>query len=60
MAVNVSVSFTVTGDGSVQGVSSSGDEPSIAQCIANDVRAWHFPATGTSQPVNVPFHFVKQ
>jgi predicted Zn finger-like uncharacterized protein len=59
-AVNVSVTFTVAGDGSVQGVSASGDEPSIATCIANDIRGWHFPATGTSQPVNVPFHFVKQ
>jgi len=59
-AVNVSVTFTVAGDGSVQGASASGDEPSIAQCIANDVRGWHFPATGVSQPVNVPFHFVKQ
>ena len=59
-AVNVSVTFTVAGDGTVQGVSASGDEPSIAQCIANDIRGWHFPATGTAQPVNVPFHFVKQ
>ena len=60
MAVNVSVTFTVAGDGSVQGASASGDEPSIATCIANDVKGWHFPATGTSQPVNVPFHFVRQ
>jgi len=59
-AVNVSVTFTVTGDGSVQGVNATGDEPSIATCIANDVKGWHFPATGSSQPVNVPFHFVKQ
>jgi predicted Zn finger-like uncharacterized protein len=59
-AVNVSVTFTVAGDGSVQGVSATGDEPSIATCIANDVKGWHFPATGASQPVNVPFHFVKQ
>jgi outer membrane biosynthesis protein TonB len=59
-AVNVSVTFTVDPDGSVQGASATGDEPSIAKCIENEVRGWHFPGMGCSQKMNVPFHFVRQ
>jgi hypothetical protein len=59
-AVNVNVTFTVDPDGSVQGVSATGDEPSIAKCIENEVHAWHFPGMGCSQKMNVPFHFVRQ
>jgi predicted Zn finger-like uncharacterized protein len=59
-AVNVNVNFTVDPDGSVQGVSAAGDEPSIAKCIENEVHAWHFPGMGCSQKMNVPFHFVRQ
>lgn len=57
---NVTVSLTIGADGSPQGVSASGDEPSVASCIANDVRNWHFPAMGCSQRTAIPFHFVRQ
>ncbi len=58
--VNVSVSLTVGPDGSAQGVSTSGDELSVAKCIENDVRGWHFPAMGCSQKTGFSFKFVRQ
>jgi hypothetical protein len=57
---NVSVSFTVIGDGSTSRVSASGDNPDVIKCVANDVRSWRFPAMGCTQTINVPFHFVRQ
>jgi predicted Zn finger-like uncharacterized protein len=58
--VNVSVQMTVGPDGSAQGVSTSGDEPSVTKCIENDVRGWHFPAMGCSQKTGFSFKFVRQ
>lgn len=58
--VNVSVSLTVGPDGSAQNVSTSGDEISVAKCIENDVRGWHFPAMGCSQKTGFSFKFVRQ
>ncbi|HXX66790.1 MAG TPA: GYF domain-containing protein [Polyangiaceae bacterium] len=58
--VGVSVSMTIANDGSAQGVVASGDDPAVAKCIENDVRAWHFPPMGCSQKVNIPFKFVRQ
>ena len=60
LAANVTVSLTIGGDGSAQGVSASGDDAAVASCIASDVRNWHFPAMGCSQKTAIPFHFVKQ
>jgi len=57
---NVTISLTIGADGSAQGVSASGDEPSVAACIASDVRNWRFPAMGCSQRTAIPFHFVRQ
>jgi predicted Zn finger-like uncharacterized protein len=59
-SANVTVSLTIGADGSAQGVSASGDDTSVAKCIENDVRGWHFPAMGCSQPTSIPFHFVRQ
>jgi hypothetical protein len=58
--VSVSVALTVGADGSAQGVSATGDEPSVAKCIENDVRGWHFPAMGCSQKTAFSLKFVKQ
>jgi predicted Zn finger-like uncharacterized protein len=58
--VNVSVSMTIGTDGSPQGVAASGDEGSVAKCIENDVRGWHFPAMGCSQKTGFSFKFVRQ
>jgi predicted Zn finger-like uncharacterized protein len=59
-AVNVNVSLTVNGDGTTSGVSATSDEPSVAKCVENDVRTWHFPAMGGSQPTAFSFHFIRQ
>ncbi len=59
-SANVTVSLTIGADGSAQGVSASGDDAAVAKCIENDVRGWHFPAMGCSQPTSIPFHFVRQ
>jgi predicted Zn finger-like uncharacterized protein len=58
--VNVAVALTVGPDGSAQNVSTSGDEASVAKCIENDVRSWHFPAMGCSQKTGFSFKFVRQ
>lgn len=58
--VSVSVSMTVASDGTAQGVVASGDDLSVAKCIENDVRNWHFQPMGCSQKVNIPFKFVRQ
>jgi predicted Zn finger-like uncharacterized protein len=60
LASNVSVTLTVDPDGSVQGVSATGDDPAIAKCIENEVGRWRFPGMGCSQRMNIPFHFVRQ
>ncbi len=60
LAVNVSVLLTIAADGSPQGVTASGDDPSVAKCIENDVKGWRFPAMGCSQRTSIPFHFVRQ
>jgi predicted Zn finger-like uncharacterized protein len=59
-AANISVSLTVSPGGDATGVSASGDDPVIANCIASDVRSWHFAGGGCAQRVNIPFHFVRQ
>ncbi len=59
-AVNVAISLTVGGDGSAQAVSATGDDPSVATCVGNDVRGWRFPAMGTPQPTTFSMHFVRQ
>jgi hypothetical protein len=59
-SVKVNVSLTVGPDGSAQNVSATGDEPSVAKCIENDVQNWHFPAMNCSQKTGFSFNFVKQ
>ncbi len=59
-AANISVSLTVSPGGDATAVSAAGDDPVIANCIASDVRSWHFAGGGCSQRVNIPFHFVRQ
>ena len=62
-SARVVVTITVGGTGSVQNVTTSGEPrgyPGLASCIAGRVRAWQFPATGSSTTVNVPFVFAAQ
>ncbi len=59
-SVNVTVALTVGADGSAQAVSASGDDPSVAKCIENDVRGWRFPSMGCTQKTSIPFKFLLQ
>jgi predicted Zn finger-like uncharacterized protein len=59
-SANVSVTMTVAGDGSAQGVTATGDDPAVAKCIETDVKNWHFPAMGCSQKTGFGFKFVRQ
>jgi predicted Zn finger-like uncharacterized protein len=59
-AANVTLSMTVGPDGSPGSISASGDDPSVASCIQSEAKSWKFPAMGCSQPISVPFHFVRQ
>jgi predicted Zn finger-like uncharacterized protein len=59
-SVNVTVTANVAPNGSVASTSSSGDDPVVAKCIENQVRAWQFPAPGSSTTINIPFKFVRQ
>ena len=60
LTVNVTVTMTIGPDGTPQSIGSSGDELSVAKCIENDVRGWHFPAMGCSQKTAIPFKFARQ
>jgi predicted Zn finger-like uncharacterized protein len=60
LTVNVAVALTIGPDGSAQSVTTTGDEPSVAKCIENDVRSWRFPAMGCSQKTGFSFKFVRQ
>jgi len=60
LTVNVAVALTIGPEGSAQGVTATGDDPSVAKCIENDVRGWRFPAMGCSQKTGFSFKFVRQ
>jgi hypothetical protein len=56
----VSVLLIVDPDGVPQGVSTSGDDPSVARCVEDQVRGWYFPAMGCRQKVGFSFKFVRE
>jgi hypothetical protein len=56
----VAVSLTVDPDGGPQGVLTSGDDLSMAKCIEDQVRGWHFPAMGCAQKTAFSFQFVRK
>jgi hypothetical protein len=56
-SANVSVAITVASNGTVTSASGSGSPPTVAKCVENHVRGWHFDGTGK---VVIPFHFVRQ
>jgi predicted Zn finger-like uncharacterized protein len=59
-SVNATATISVAADGSVSGVSASGNDSAVAKCIENQIRNWKFPAPGGKTQVNVPFKFVRQ
>ncbi len=59
----VSGKIVIGPSGSVESASASGGEkdfPTLASCIAGQMRGWKFPPSGGSTPVNVPFVFAGQ
>ncbi|MFO0742446.1 MAG: protein kinase [Labilithrix sp.] len=59
-STKITASLTIAPNGSVQSVTSSGDDPAIARCIENQLRTWTFPAPGEVKQVQIPFVFVRQ
>lgn len=62
-SARVAVTITVSGSGSVQNVTTSGDPRGyrgLATCIARRVQGWQFPASNGQTTVNVPFVFAAQ
>jgi serine/threonine protein kinase len=56
-SVNISAMVTIGADGVPQTVTASGDDPSVAQCVEDHIRLWHFPAAGCTQKTAIPFRF---
>jgi len=62
-SARVNVNISIGPSGNVDSASASGTErdfPGLAQCVAQMVQNWKFPASGGSTQVNVPFHFAGQ
>lgn len=59
-STKVTATLTIAPNGSVQNVTSAGDDPVIAKCIETQLRSWSFPAPGDVQTVQIPFVFVRQ
>jgi hypothetical protein len=58
--VNANATFTVDSNGTPLAVTVVADEPTLAACLEDSIRRWRFPAMGCSQPVALPFHFLRQ
>ncbi len=56
----VTATITIAPNGSVQNVSTAGDEPVVAKCIEQQLHNWSFPAPGETKTVQIPFVFVRQ
>ena len=59
-STKVTATITIAPNGSVQNVSSAGDDPVVAKCIEQQLRSWSFPAPGEVKTVQIPFVFVRQ
>lgn len=59
-STKVTATITIAPNGSVQNVSTAGDDPAVARCIEQQLRTWSFPAPGEVKTVQIPFVFVRQ
>ncbi len=59
-SVNVTVTLAIGPGGEVQTVQAGGEDNSVSNCVANDVRNWRFPAGGCVQQTMFSLKFVKQ
>jgi serine/threonine protein kinase len=59
-STKVTASLTIAPNGSVQNVSTAGNDPAVAKCIEQQLRGWSFPPPGEVKQVQIPFVFVRQ
>jgi eukaryotic-like serine/threonine-protein kinase len=59
-STKVTATLTIAPNGSVQNVTTAGDEPVVGKCIEQQLRGWAFPAPGETKTVQIPFVFVRQ
>lgn len=59
-STKVTASLTIAPNGSVQNVSTTGNDPAVAKCIEQQLHGWSFPAPGEVKQVQIPFVFVRQ
>ena len=59
-STKVTATITIAPNGTVQNVTSSGDDPAVGRCIEQQLRTWSFPAPGETKQVQIPFVFVRQ
>lgn len=59
-STRVVAALTIAPNGSVQNVSTSGNDPAVGRCIEQQLRSWSFPAPGETKQVQIPFVFVRQ
>ena len=59
-STKVTATITIAPNGTVQSVSTAGDEPVVGKCIEQQLRTWSFPAPGETKQVQIPFVFVRQ
>jgi len=59
-STKVTATITIGPSGAVQNVTASGNEPTVAKCIEQQLRSWSFPAPGEVKQVQIPFVFVRQ
>jgi outer membrane biosynthesis protein TonB len=58
---NVTTTIVVAANGNVASIETSGNDPLLERCVADQVRAWRFPAHAEqSARINIPFVFVRQ
>jgi hypothetical protein len=56
----VSATISIAPNGSVQNVTTTGDDAAVANCINQQLHTWSFPAPGEPTQVQIPFVFVRQ
>jgi hypothetical protein len=59
-STKVTATISIAANGSVSNVSTTGDDPAVANCIQQQLKNWTFPAPGESTQVQIPFVFVRQ
>jgi tRNA A-37 threonylcarbamoyl transferase component Bud32 len=59
-STKITAALTIAPNGTVQNVSTTGDDPAVAKCIENQLKTWAFPAPGEVKQVQIPFVFVRQ